>query len=82
MPTLQEQLQQRDVVLDALKSNLNKAQMCMKAYADSKRRELGFEMGQFVYVKLHPYCQNFVALRKKSKTINDVLWSFQNYTKD
>jgi len=50
--TLQEQLQQRDVVLEVLKANLNKAQLRMKARANSKRRELEFEVGQFVYVKL------------------------------
>jgi len=39
----------------------------MKARADSKRRELEFEVGLFVYVKLQPYRQNSVALRKNQK---------------
>ena len=37
-PALQEQLQQRDTLLDTLKNNLRSAQTRMKIRADSKRR--------------------------------------------
>jgi len=39
----------------------------MKNYADKKRRELEFEVGDLVLVKLQPYRQNSIALRKNQK---------------
>ncbi|XP_072073959.1 uncharacterized protein [Arachis hypogaea] len=67
IPSLQEQLQQRDRVLVMLRRNLERAQQRMKAQADCKRREVDFQIGDFVYVKLHPYRQNLGVLRKNQK---------------
>ena len=39
----------------------------MKGQADKKRRELLFEIGDLVLVKLMPYRQHSVALRKNNK---------------
>ncbi|KAH7651161.1 Chromo domain-like protein [Dioscorea alata] len=39
----------------------------MKRLADKKRCELSFEEGQWVFVKLQPYRQHSVALRKNQK---------------
>ncbi|MCI48352.1 retrotransposable element Tf2 155 kDa protein type 2, partial [Trifolium medium] len=41
--------------LSILKRKLLKAQERMKFYADQKRREIEFNIGDFVYVKLRPY---------------------------
>lgn len=35
----------------------------MKKWADSKRREVGFEVGDLVYLKLQPYRQHYLARR-------------------
>ncbi|GJV04567.1 oligopeptide transporter 4-like protein [Tanacetum coccineum] len=43
-----DQLQQRDALLDELKFNLGRAQVRMKKYADKKRRELSFAIGDYV----------------------------------
>jgi len=51
-PSLQEQLQTRDVLSDSLKQNIQKAQLRMKIQADHHRRELEYNVGDFVYVKL------------------------------
>lgn len=39
----------------------------MKTYADRKRADVSFEVGDQVLVKLQPYRQNYVALRKNQK---------------
>jgi len=39
----------RDLMLDRLKSNLFQAQQCMKNQADKKRREVEFQVGDWVY---------------------------------
>jgi len=48
----------------------------MKNYADRNRRYLEFEEGQMVLVKLQPYRQLSVALRKKSETRIEIFWPF------
>jgi len=62
-------LQLRDQLLSKLKGNLLKAQQYMKMQADKKRREreLQFKVGDLVLVKLQPYKQHSVALRKHQK---------------
>ena len=39
----------------------------MKAQADKKSRDVQFEVGEMVLVKLQPYRQDSLQLRKKSK---------------
>jgi len=39
----------------------------MKHFADRRRRELEFEVGDHVYVKLQPYRQSSVAVRASAK---------------
>jgi len=77
LSTLQEQLQHCDAVLEALKLNLQKTQLRMKTHADSKRREVEFEVSQFVYVKLQPYRQKSVALHKNKKLAMRYFGPFQ-----
>nr|GFD49761.1 transposon Ty3-I Gag-Pol polyprotein [Tanacetum cinerariifolium] len=45
---LEEQFVARYDALQLLRSNLLKEQSCMKAQSDSKRRELSFEVGEFL----------------------------------
>jgi len=66
-PTLQKLLQQRDAVLHQLKDNLHKAQQYMKKQANKMRRHVQFNVGDMVLVKLQPYRQKSVALRKNQK---------------
>jgi hypothetical protein len=37
-----------------VRENLRVAQLRQKSYADHRRRELSFEVGDFVYLKLYP----------------------------
>lgn len=63
-PDLQILLSQRNDLLQQLQRNLHKAQQHMKFYADKGRRSLEFQIGDQVLVKLQPYRQNSIALRK------------------
>lgn len=65
--SLEEQLIERDVVLDELKSNLTRTQQRMRAYENKHRRELELSLGDYAYVKLQPYRQHSLARRPNDK---------------
>ena len=65
--SVQEILQARDAILQQLKGNLFKAQLYMKHQVDERRRDFQFNVGDLVLVKLQPYRQHSVALRKIQK---------------
>lgn len=66
-PDLQTQLAEREDLLSQLQVNLHKAQQAMKFQADKKRRHVEFNVNDQVLVKLQPYRQSSVALRKHQK---------------
>lgn len=49
------QLRDRDEMLVVLKANLQKAQQQMVRLANMKRREVEFEVNDWVYLKSQPY---------------------------
>ena len=57
----------RDVVLQELKQNLLKAQNLMKAQANKHRRQIDFEVGDWVFLKLQPYKMRSLARRPVAK---------------
>lgn len=61
MASLEEQLLERDAVLDELKFNLTRTQQRIRMYADQHRREMEYNIGDLVYVKLQPYRQHSLA---------------------
>jgi len=66
-PTIQASLTTINKLLQKLKSNLKMAQNYMKLQADKKRREFQLQIGDLALVKLQPYRQHLVALRKNKK---------------
>ena len=65
---VQTLMEERNHMLDELKFQLERAQNRMRTYADKKRREIEFEVGERVYLKLQPY-----RLRSLAKRINQKL---------
>lgn len=65
--SLSEFLSQRQSMTQLLKENLQVAQARMKQQADKKRTERAFEVGDWVFLKLEPYRQTSLAIRKSLK---------------
>ncbi|KAJ4801231.1 polyprotein [Rhynchospora pubera] len=57
-------LKERAIVLQKLREQLQRAQGRMKFFADKNRTERELEVGDLVYLKLQPYRQTSVAVRK------------------
>ena len=64
---VEQQLEARDAILDELKHHLTKAQEKMKRFADKHRRDIQFDIGDKVFLKLRPYCQLSLAKRRNEK---------------
>uniref|UniRef100_A0A803PMN3 S1-like domain-containing protein n=1 Tax=Cannabis sativa TaxID=3483 RepID=A0A803PMN3_CANSA len=64
---VEEDLLTRDALLQQLKVNLQKAHNRMQQQANKKRRDIEFQSGDLVLVKLQPYHQSTVAQRLNSK---------------
>jgi hypothetical protein len=62
-----EVLRNREQILNLLQQNIQQAQQRMKKFADLRRTEREFEVGQYVYLRLQPYRQASVAHRRSLK---------------
>ncbi|XP_026396541.1 uncharacterized protein K02A2.6-like [Papaver somniferum] len=60
--TKRRYLKDKDAMLDLLKESLHKSQERMKFFADHKRSDRSFEVGEQVYLKLQPYMQSSMAI--------------------
>lgn len=65
--SVKEDLQSRDAILAELKHHLTWAQEKMKAKADGKPHNVQFVVGDMVYLKLQPYQQQSLAIRRNEK---------------
>jgi hypothetical protein len=57
----------RTSLISLLREHLHLAQNRMKLQADKRRSERQFEVGNWVYLRLQPYCQKSLALRHNLK---------------
>lgn len=60
-------VEEKERMLRELKLNLQQAQNKIKQYADRRRTERIFQMGDMVYLKMQPYRQNAFGLRGSLK---------------
>lgn len=67
VPAASQLVQDRQGILQLLKYHLSQAQHKMKENADKHRTEREFQVGDLVYIKLQPYRQNSVAVRRSLK---------------
>ncbi|MCI00875.1 Ty3/gypsy retrotransposon protein, partial [Trifolium medium] len=61
------ELRERDEALTQLKLHLQRAQEQMRSYANKKRRDLSFSIGEWVFLKLRPHRQQSVVKRINQK---------------
>ncbi|KAF7833267.1 Ty3/gypsy retrotransposon protein [Senna tora] len=64
---VRDQLLLWDEILQQLRVHLQRSQDRMKLFADRKRSELQFQVGDSVFVRLQPYRQHSVHLRRNQK---------------
>ena len=62
-------LKERELLLSSIKQNLLRAQAIMKSNADKHIRDLEFQVGEKVYLKLRPYRQQSVSRRLFQKLV-------------
>lgn len=66
-PEVNDLVQEKQRTTKLLKENLENAQQRMKMFADKKRSERVFEVGDYIYLKLQPYRQTSVEIRQNMK---------------
>ena len=64
---VQKELEERDEALKQLRAHLQRAQDRMKHFADKKRTESSFTVGEWVFLKLRPHRQQSVVSRINAK---------------
>ncbi|KAL8116538.1 hypothetical protein AgCh_022890 [Apium graveolens] len=67
LSSLEDMLIDKQQQWTLLKELLEKAQLRMKSFADNKRSKRVFEVGDLVYLKLQPYRQVTVVIKKNFK---------------
>ena len=77
IPAAHDMLQTRAQMLHRIKEHLHQAQNRMKTFADKHMTERQFVVGDWVFLKLQPYRQQMVALKKNLKLTAKFFGLFQ-----
>lgn len=65
--SVEDLLRERDNVLGELRGHIARAQQRMKKSADKHRRDIQYAPGDWVYLKVRPYRQRSLAVRRNEK---------------
>jgi hypothetical protein len=76
-PEVKITLTEQETMLKSLKANLQQAQNRIKKYADMKRTERQFNVGDMVYLKMQPYRETALGLRNSLKLPSKYYVPFQ-----
>ncbi|MCH93025.1 hypothetical protein A2U01_0013972 [Trifolium medium] len=77
LEVVHHELIDRDRILELLRKKLEKAQAAMKHYADQRRIDHPFKVGDQVLVKLRPYRQTSVGGNRNNKLCNRFFGPFK-----
>lgn len=77
VPATVDLVQQHASVLHKLREHLVKAQHRIKQFADLKRNEREFQVGDMVFLKLHPYKQQTAAVHAYLKLCSKYFGPFE-----
>ena len=64
---IEERLMERDAMLEVMKGHLHKAQQVKKLRADGHRKDVEFDVGDKVFLKMRPYSRHSLARRGDEK---------------
>ena len=76
-PQVKDTVKEKELMLSKLKQNLKAAQNRMKQFADKNRTERQFTVGDMVYLKMQPYRETALGLRKSLKLASKFYGTFR-----
>ena len=74
---VEKELVARDELLRQLRGHLQRASNRMKQQADKKRRDCDYEVGDWVFLRLQPYCQSSLFRRAHQKLASRFFGPYQ-----
>uniref|UniRef100_A0A0A9GZC9 Integrase zinc-binding domain-containing protein n=1 Tax=Arundo donax TaxID=35708 RepID=A0A0A9GZC9_ARUDO len=82
IPEARDLMQARLLAMQNIKSNLKLAQDRMRKYADRKRTERTFSVGDMVYLKMQPYRHTSLGIHNSIKLHSKYYGPFKNIDQD
>jgi hypothetical protein len=82
VPELATWLQERQIMMQAIRQHLHRVQIRMKDQADKKRSEASFEVGEWVFSETSTLCAIFFSTSSSPEVGIQVFWAIQDFSQD